>query len=73
MLELNTLGDPESRAAYRDALVDYFSGRISELSEDSRRRLERNPLRILDSKDPGDQRLAADAPDFSTISERGVA
>ncbi len=65
VLELNTLGDPESRAAYRDALVAYFSARLSELSEDSRRRLERNPVRILDSKDPGDQRLAAEAPDFS--------
>jgi histidyl-tRNA synthetase len=65
VLELNTLGDPESRTAYHDALVRFFSGRISELSEDSRRRLDRNPLRILDSKDPGDQRLAAEAPDFS--------
>src|SRR5712671_5983075 len=65
VLELNTLGDPESRAAYRDALVGYFMARVSELSEDSRRRLERNPLRILDSKDPGDQRLAAEAPDFA--------
>src|SRR4051812_34009437 len=65
VLELNTLGDPASRTAYRDALVRYFSGRTAELSEDSRRRLDRNPLRILDSKDPGDQRLAADAPDFS--------
>src|SRR3954451_3642509 len=65
VLELNTLGDPESRAAYRDVLVRFFSGRISELSEDSRRRLDRNPLRILDSKDPGDQRLAAEAPDFA--------
>ncbi|MBV9586523.1 MAG: histidine--tRNA ligase [Alphaproteobacteria bacterium] len=64
-VELNTLGDPESRAAYREALVGYFSARASELSEDSRRRLERNPLRILDSKDPGDQRLAAEAPDFT--------
>ena len=65
VLELNTLGDPQSRAAYRDALVAYFSARLLELSEDSRRRLERNPLRILDSKDPGDQRLAAEAPDFT--------
>ena len=40
-LELNTLGDPESRAAYRDALVAYFSARVTELSEDSRHRLER--------------------------------
>lgn len=65
VLELNTLGDPASRSAYRDALVRYFSARVSELSEDSRRRLERNPLRILDSKDPGDQRIASEAPDFS--------
>src|SRR5438067_4938396 len=65
VLELNTLGDPQSRAAYRDALVAHFSARASELSEDSRRRLERNPLRILDSKDPGDQRIAMEAPDFA--------
>jgi histidyl-tRNA synthetase len=65
VLELNTLGDPASRTAYRDALVAYFAARASKLSEDSRRRLERNPLRILDSKDSGDQRLAAEAPDFA--------
>src|SRR6516162_6791835 len=47
VLELNTLGDPGSRAAYRDALVAYFSARRSELSEDSQRRLDANPLRIL--------------------------
>ena len=64
VLELNTLGDPESRAAYRDALVGYFSTRRSELSEDSRRRLQTNPLRILDSKDPGDIRINAEAPTF---------
>jgi histidyl-tRNA synthetase len=64
VLELNTLGDPESRAAYRDALVGYFLARKSELSEDSRRRLDANPLRILDSKDPGDIRLNAEAPTF---------
>ncbi len=64
VLELNTLGDPESRAGYRSALVSYFSGRSGELSEDSRGRLERNPLRILDSKDEGDKRISADAPAF---------
>jgi histidyl-tRNA synthetase len=69
-LELNTLGDPQSRAAYRDALVRYFSSRESELSEDSRRRLEANPLRILDSKDPGDQRIVEDAPAFSDYLNR---
>lgn len=68
-LELNTLGDPESRAGYRDALVKYFSGHVDSLSDDSRKRLEKNPLRILDSKDEGDRRLVADAPlieDFLT-------
>src|SRR6202008_1868016 len=65
VLELNTLGDLESRAAYRKALVSYFSARVSELSEDSRRRLERNPLRIFDSKEETDQRVARYAPDFA--------
>ena len=59
VLELNTLGDPESRAAYRErAGRAIFRRAVSELSEDSQRRLDRNPLRILDSKDPGDQRLS---------------
>src|SRR5690348_16508587 len=65
VLELNTLGDLESRSAYRQALVSHFSARVSELSEDSRRRLERNPLRILDSKEEADQRIARDAPAFA--------
>lgn len=65
VLELNTLGDPESRAAYREALVRYFSARRADLSEDSQRRLAANPLRILDSKDPGDIRINADAPAFA--------
>ena len=64
VLELNTLGDLESRAAYRDALSSYFSRRISELSQDSRRRLERNPLRIFDSKEESDQRVSLEAPAF---------
>src|SRR6516225_9120392 len=55
VLELNTLGDAESRSAYREALVSYFSRRASELSEDSRRRLERNPMRIFDSKEESDR------------------
>lgn len=63
-LELNTLGDVESRRAYRDALVAYFSEHIDALSEESRDRLTRNPLRILDSKNKGDQALVADAPAF---------
>jgi len=64
-LQLNTLGDPASRASYRQALVAYFLARASELSEDSRRRLERNPLRIFDSKEASDQRVARDAPPFT--------
>ncbi|BCK75288.1 histidyl-tRNA synthetase [Acetobacter aceti NRIC 0242] len=62
VLELNTLGDAESRAAWRDGLVAYFSDFRDRLSEDSRNRLERNPLRILDSKAPEDRELVADAP-----------
>lgn len=69
-LELNTLGDPESRAAYREKLVAYLRGHFDSLSEDSKTRLEKNPMRILDSKDPGDRALVADAPLFSeSLSE----
>ncbi len=63
-LELNTLGDPESRRAYREALVAYLRGHRERLSADSLLRLERNPLRILDSKDPGDREVIAGAPLF---------
>jgi len=62
VLNLNTLGDIESRMAYRDALVSYFEGYKDKLSEDSVRRLSTNPLRILDSKDEGDKLLVANAP-----------
>ena len=65
VLELNTLGDGESRDAYRTVLVDYLEKRIDELSEESRERLTRNPLRILDSKDDGDRKVVAEAPVFS--------
>ncbi|WP_321395844.1 histidine--tRNA ligase [Emcibacter sp.] len=61
-LEINSLGDVESRHAYRDALVAYFSDHKDRLSEDSLGRLEKNPLRILDSKDEGDRELVAGAP-----------
>ena len=61
-LELNSLGDSEDRARYRDALVAYLEARKDRLDEDSLRRLERNPLRILDSKDPTTRELLADAP-----------
>ncbi|MFC0588700.1 histidine--tRNA ligase [Novosphingobium aquiterrae] len=61
-LMLNTLGDADSREAWRAALVEYFRAVKGELSEDSQDRLERNPLRILDSKDPCDRVFVADAP-----------
>jgi len=62
VLELNTLGDAQSRAAYRAALVAYLEERRAELSAESASRLERNPMRVLDSKDEGDRRIVADAP-----------
>ena len=62
VLEINTLGDAPSRAAYRDALIAYFTAHEGALSADSRDRLARNPMRILDSKDEGDRRIVADAP-----------
>ncbi|MBY0335788.1 MAG: histidine--tRNA ligase [Acetobacteraceae bacterium] len=62
VLEVNTLGDTPSREAYRAALVAYFTQFEERLSADSRTRLAKNPLRILDSKDEGDRKLVADAP-----------
>ena len=62
VLELNTLGDKESRDTYRDALVGYFTAHRAALSKDSLDRLDRNPMRILDSKDEADRRIVADAP-----------
>ena len=61
-LEINSLGVPESRQRYRQALVEYFSGVKSQLDEDSIRRLEQNPLRILDSKNPDMQDIVEAAP-----------
>ena len=69
ILKLNTLGDPETRAAWRDALYEHFSSRRADLSKESRERLDRNPLRILDSKDHADWPIADSAPvidDFLT-------
>jgi len=74
ILELNTLGDAESRAAYRDALVAYFASHRAELSADSQARLDKNPMRILDSKDAGDRALLGAAPTiepFLTASAAG--
>ncbi len=61
-LELNSLGDTESRNAYREKLVAYLSQFEDQLSEDSKKRLVTNPLRILDSKDEGDREIVKDAP-----------
>ena len=65
-LEINTLGDQASRDAYLEALVAYFTQYKNDLSEDSLKRLEKNPLRILDSKDEADRKIVADAPDFAS-------
>jgi histidyl-tRNA synthetase len=64
-LEINTLGDSESRDTYRIRLVDYFTRYEQSLSHDSRQRLTRNPMRILDSKDEGDREIIAGAPEMS--------
>jgi histidyl-tRNA synthetase len=61
-LEMNSLGTPESRVGYRQALVEYFDRHRAALDEDGLRRLERNPLRILDSKNPALRELIAEAP-----------
>ena len=69
VLKLNTLGDPATRQAWRDALYEHFKAHAGELSEDSRDRLERNPVRILDSKAHGDWPIVDKAPvidDFLT-------
>ena len=73
-LQLNTLGDAETRDAWRAALVAHFEARRDELSEESLARLGKNPLRILDSKDPRDRPAADTAPDidaFLTAEARG--
>lgn len=61
-LEINSLGVPESRAEYRTSLQQYFRQHVDELDEDSRRRVETNPLRILDSKNPAIRLLVENAP-----------
>ena len=61
-LNLNTLGTPESRRVYRALLADYFRSRADQLDEDSRRRLDGNPLRVLDSKNPAMREVVTGAP-----------
>ncbi|MGE4658173.1 MAG: histidine--tRNA ligase [Gammaproteobacteria bacterium] len=64
-LEINSLGIPAVRGNYREALIEYFTARQDQLDKDSQRRLERNPIRILDSKNPSMQSLLAEAPVLS--------
>ena len=69
-LQLNTLGDAATRDAWRGALVEYFNAFRGELSDESLIRLDNNPMRILDSKDPGDRAIVATAPsidDYITV------
>lgn len=61
-LVINSLGNTESRLAYREALIDYLTPHFDELSEDSQERLHKNPLRVLDSKDRKDQKIVKEAP-----------
>ena len=65
VLHINSIGDEESRNSYRQALVSFLEKFKNDLSADSKIRLQRNPLRILDSKDMGDKELLHDAPIFS--------
>ena len=70
-LQVNSLGDRESKARYRDALVAFLQPKVEELSEDSKRRLTENPLRILDSKEAQDQAACAGAPPAAaSLSEK---
>ena len=63
-LEINSLGSNEARQAYRDVLIEYFSAHSDQLDEDSQRRLHKNPLRILDTKNPAMKELVENAPDL---------
>ena len=73
-LEINTLGTPEDRALYRDKLVAYFKACEDQLDEDSQRRLLKNPLRILDSKNPDMQGIIEQAPVLrDSLSEASAA
>jgi len=70
-LQINSLGDSESKARYRKALVEFLSPNLDKLSEDSHRRLAENPLRILDSKDPRDVEACGGAPPaIDSLSEK---
>ncbi|MEM6493812.1 MAG: histidine--tRNA ligase [Pseudomonadota bacterium] len=73
-LQLNTLGDADSREAWRNGLIEYFGKVRGDLSQDSQERLDKNPLRILDSKDPRDKVFLADAPKIDAfLSDEALA
>ncbi len=72
-LELNSLGCSESRQQYQSALVEYFKKYLNELSEDSKSRLEKNPLRILDSKDDADKKISQTAPVIADYYTKSAA
>lgn len=67
VLNVNSIGDDECRPRYRDALLEHFRPHVESLSADSQRRLERNPLRLLDSKDAKDAPFVATAPTFESV------
>jgi histidyl-tRNA synthetase len=73
-LQINSLGDAESKQRYREALVAFLRPKAAQLSEDSQRRLDTNPLRILDSKDPRDQEASKGAPPpYESLSQKSKA
>jgi histidyl-tRNA synthetase len=67
VLSLNSLGDEHCRPRYREALLAHFRPHLGAMSEDARRRVERNPLRLLDSKDPADAPYIESAPSFESF------
>ena len=74
VLEINSLGDEESRNVYRAKLVNYLKDHISELSQDSVERLDKNPLRVLDSKEECDKRVVENAPLYAdSLNEKSKA
>src|SRR5699024_9064394 len=74
VLQLNTLGSLDDRAKYRAALVEFLNQHRDDLDEDSQRRIERNPLRVLDSKNPQTQDILSDAPELvDYLSEESAA
>lgn len=72
-LELNSLGCSKTRISYQQALITYFKNNLSDLSNDSKQRLEQNPLRILDSKDENDRLVSKDAPVISDFYSNEAA